>query len=53
MHYLLYLLSQKCLLQPHALWQRLPDREMPGQDLTLLLKHQRKPEEVEEEVNKI
>lgn len=53
MHYLLYLLSQKCLLQPHAQWQRLPDREMPGQDLTLLLKHQRKPEEVEEEVNKI
>lgn len=53
MHYLPYLLSQKCLLQPHDQWQRLPDREMPGQDLMLLLKHQRKPEEVEKEVNKI
>jgi len=41
------------LLQPHGLWQKLPDREMPGQDLKLLLKRQRKPEEVEKEINKI
>lgn len=47
MHYLLYLLSQIYLLQPHDQWQRLPDRETPGQDLMLLLKHQRKPEELE------
>lgn len=52
MHYLLDLLFQKCLLQPHGLWQRLPDKEMPGRDLKLLLKYQRKPE-VEKEINKI
>lgn len=53
MHYLLYLLSQKHLLQHHGQWQRLPDREMLGQDLKLLLKCQRKPEEVEKYFNKI
>lgn len=53
MHYLLYLLSQKCLLQPHGQWQRLLDKEMLVQDLKLQLKHQRKPKEMEKEIKNI